>query len=280
VGSISRKEFKPTIPIRRKKVVEAEPSADAPPGPRDAKFEPRKGNLQQKLHERKRREVVRASGGLFGFTAGSGDKGLSGAMLVTNRSAAELEEEKYVDPFQQSTNELTPLSLPINPRLDCKSKLSVGRSDSKSLLDTAEQTEEATISEMLYRDITDTSESSYLFTLPDVLPVSMSKLSVDDPVPETVATTAPPETKEEESKTATIQNLPEGYFGRLQILKSGKARIMVGDVPLEVQLVGKSGFLQEIVAAQTESLDVGLLGSIGTVPYSFSVTPQYDSLLS
>ena len=42
------------------------------------------GNLQQKLHERKRREVVRASGGLFGFTAGSGDKGLSGAMLVTS----------------------------------------------------------------------------------------------------------------------------------------------------------------------------------------------------
>ena len=33
-----------------------------------------------------------------------------------DRSAAELEEEKYVDPFQQSTNELTPLSLPINPR--------------------------------------------------------------------------------------------------------------------------------------------------------------------
>ena len=27
-----------------------------------------------------------------------------------------MEEEKYVDPFQQSTNELTPLSLPINPR--------------------------------------------------------------------------------------------------------------------------------------------------------------------
>ena len=38
---------------------------------------------------------------------------------------------------------------------------------------------------MLYRDITDTSESSYLFTLPDVLPVSMSKLSVDDPPPAT-----------------------------------------------------------------------------------------------
>ena len=47
--------------------------------------------------------------------------------LKPARTVAELEEEKYVDPFLQSTNELTPVTLPINPRIDSKSKLSVSR---------------------------------------------------------------------------------------------------------------------------------------------------------
>ena len=59
----------------------------------------------------------------------------------------------------------------------------------------------------------------------------MSKLDLED--------------KEETSQgRATIHELPEGYLGRLQILKSGKARLMIGDVPFDVSLNSKSGFLQ------------------------------------
>ena len=61
--------------------------------------------------------------------------------------------------------------------------------------------------------------------------VDMSKLDLED--------------KEEGSeRKATIHELPEGYLGRLQILKSGKARLMIGDVPFAVSLNSKSGFLQ------------------------------------
>lgn len=42
----------------------------------------------------------------------------------------------------------------------------------------------------------------------------------------------------------TLHNLPEGYLGRLQILKSGKARLMIGAIPFDVSLNSKSGFLQ------------------------------------
>ena len=59
----------------------------------------------------------------------------------------------------------------------------------------------------------------------------MSKLDLED--------------KDESSQgRATIHELPEGYLGRLQILKSGKARLMIGDVPFDVSLNSKSGFLQ------------------------------------
>ena len=61
--------------------------------------------------------------------------------------------------------------------------------------------------------------------------VDMSKLEVDDK-------------EEARERKATIHELPEGYLGRLQILKSGKARLMVGDVPFDVSLNSKSGFLQ------------------------------------
>ena len=61
--------------------------------------------------------------------------------------------------------------------------------------------------------------------------VDMSKLDLD-------------EKGEQADRKATIHELPEGYLGRLQILKSGRARLMVGDVPFDVSLNSKSGFLQ------------------------------------
>ena len=50
--------------------------------------------------------------------------------------------------------------------------------------------------------------------------------------------------EETEVKKPTIHNLPEGYLGRLQILRSGRARLVIGDVPFDVCLNSKSGFLQ------------------------------------
>ena len=66
----------------------------------------------------------------------------------------------------------------------------------------------------------------------------MSKLSVSD---ESKAATTEPT---EPDPRPSIHSLPEGYLGRLQILKSGKARLVIGEVPFDVSLNSKSGFLQ------------------------------------
>ncbi|KAL5247953.1 hypothetical protein ACHWQZ_G017203 [Mnemiopsis leidyi] len=275
VKGISRKEFKPTIPIRRKKhSVNAakHESLIVPPDTEktsnfDEKLKERlsgKPNTSNKNKERTkekfRKEYIRSSTGLFG---GNEPKFETDDPFASVRSVAELEEEKYVDPFHQSTHELTPVTLPINPRIDSKSKLSVGKKGSGA----ADAQQETTVSELLYRPPEDCTESTYLFNLPDLFPVDMSKLDLED--------------KEEGSeRKATIHELPEGYLGRLQILKSGKARLMIGDVPFAVSLNSKSGFLQEILCCQTQALDRGIVANIGTVPYTLSVSPEFDQLIT
>ncbi|XP_063689919.1 uncharacterized protein LOC134822662 isoform X1 [Bolinopsis microptera] len=275
VKGISRKEFKPTIPARRKKH-SANPAKSEPLHPPPTTTD-KTVTFDQRLKERLagkpntpeskdrpkgkfRKEYIRSSTGLFG---GNEAKLETDDPFASARTVAELEEEKYVDPFLQSTNELTPVTLPINPRIDSKSKLSVGKKDTA----VSDSHQETTVAELLYRPPEDTTESTYLFNLPDLFPVDMSKLDLDDK-------------GEQADRKATIHELPEGYLGRLQILKSGRARLMVGDVPFDVNLNSKSGFLQEILCCQTQALDRGIVANIGTVPYALSVSPEFDQLIT
>ena len=42
----------------------------------------------------------------------------------------------------------------------------------------------------------------------------------------------------------TLQSLPEGYLGKMQVLKSGKTRFVLGNVTLDVATGTQCGFLQ------------------------------------
>ena len=87
----------------------------------------------------------------------------------------------------------------------------------------------------------------------------------------------------------TLADLPEGYLGQLVVRKSGRVELVLGDVSLDVDVTGKSPCFQEAVSVrakpkmQTDGADDGSdpngLYFLGQVQHHIVCTPDFESLL-
>ena len=90
--------------------------------------------------------------------------------------------------------------------------------------------------------------------------------------------------------TCTLNVLPEGYLGKIQIRKSGKTQLLIGDTALDIDLGAQVGFLQDLVAINvpTEESDsqeqthapekVGDMTVLGHVRHRIVVSPDWERL--
>ncbi|KAK1127087.1 hypothetical protein K0M31_004696 [Melipona bicolor] len=91
--------------------------------------------------------------------------------------------------------------------------------------------------------------------------------------------------KENESKPqttfCTLNSLKPGILGKLQILKSGKTRLLLGENDLVVDVGSHLTFRQDLIAAKldTENL-VGDLINLGPVSNILLCTPDWESMLA
>ncbi|KOX77884.1 DNA-directed RNA polymerase III subunit RPC4, partial [Melipona quadrifasciata] len=91
--------------------------------------------------------------------------------------------------------------------------------------------------------------------------------------------------KENESKPettfCTLNSLKPGILGKLQILKSGKTRLLLGENDLVVDVGSHLTFRQDLIAAKldTENL-VGDLINLGPVSNMLLCTPDWESMLA
>ena len=79
-------------------------------------------------------------------------------------------------------------------------------------------------------------------------------------------------------KKFTFQNVSEGYIGKLQIYKSGKVTMRLGNVVLDVSVGTPCGFLQDLVSVHTEK-DPPEMVCLGHVNHRLIAVPDYESLL-
>jgi len=77
----------------------------------------------------------------------------------------------------------------------------------------------------------------------------------------------------------SLKDASEGYIGKLQILRSGKARLLMGDVSLDVTMGTPCGFLQDVVAVHTEESRSEMI-CLGHVNHRLICTPDFEQLLS
>ncbi|KAK3725834.1 hypothetical protein QZH41_003802 [Actinostola sp. cb2023] len=87
----------------------------------------------------------------------------------------------------------------------------------------------------------DPSEDKLIFIqLPDKLPISLAfqdKTGINGENNEKAKST--------ETANLSLKDVSEGYIGKLQVLKSGKTRLLLGDVTLDVAMGTSCSFLQD-----------------------------------
>ncbi|XP_032227153.2 DNA-directed RNA polymerase III subunit RPC4 [Nematostella vectensis] len=120
-------------------------------------------------------------------------------------------------------------------------------------------------------------EKLMFFQFPDKLPIRPSNQAEPMSTNQESSNDTNQETKAD--KPLTLRNVSEGYIGKLQVLKSGKARLMLGEVVLDVAMGTSCSFLQDVVAVHTgeQRTDMTVLGHLN---HKLICTPDYERLLT
>ncbi|CAH3151840.1 unnamed protein product [Porites evermanni] len=123
-----------------------------------------------------------------------------------------------------------------------------------------------------------TGEQLLFFQFPDVLPIKTDESPMPVDTDASAEQTASEE-KPKEQKKLSLKDASEGYIGKLQLLRSGKARLLLGDVSLDVTTGTPCGFLQDVVSVHTEDNRSEMI-CLGHVKHRMICAPDFEHLLA
>lgn len=91
--------------------------------------------------------------------------------------------------------------------------------------------------------------------------------------------------KAEESSSSggrfKLRDFPEGYVGKLQVLKSGRTRLLLGSVALTLEMGTLLSFHQDLACLRLpEETGSGDMTILGQVPHKLICLPDMEELLS
>uniref|UniRef100_A0A3P8TAT1 Zgc:171971 n=1 Tax=Amphiprion percula TaxID=161767 RepID=A0A3P8TAT1_AMPPE len=136
-------------------------------------------------------------------------------------------------------------------------------------------------------------EELFFMQLPDCMPGKASGLKVDSTQGSTVEKPAKKEGKLEDKRTAYFQaqdpvvkegcpvlsQFPEGFLGKLQIRKSGKVELKLGDISMDVSEGAAFSFLQQLVSVRLSEGRTGDMMVLGNVHHKLVLSPDFQALL-
>ncbi len=112
----------------------------------------------------------------------------------------------------------------------------------------------------------------FFIQLPDHLPGSVPvKKEAEEPVDGEETTTS-------KKPTCLLADLPEGFMGKIEVRRSGRTQLKIGQNRFDIELGTQVGFLQDLVSVET-SQGVGDMTVLGHVKHRLIVTPDWDELL-
>ena len=145
---------------------------------------------------------------------------------------------------------------------------------------------EAVDEEVTFKELVANPRGDFLFIqLPDHLPGS----AVAKPDPGAAANAGAPASDAPAPRTprCTLADLPEGYIGKVQIRRSGRTQLKIGEELFDIDLGTQVGFLQDLVAvdlgedASEDQKGVhGNMTVLGHVKHRMVITPDWDQLLN
>lgn len=89
--------------------------------------------------------------------------------------------------------------------------------------------------------------------------------------------------KEHEKTRCSLDQLSEGYVGKLQVMKSGRSRLIMGGIVLDLNAGTPPSFLEELAAVEVPSSDQnsesGMISVLGNVAHKVICSPDMESLI-
>ncbi|XP_058262611.1 DNA-directed RNA polymerase III subunit RPC4 [Hemibagrus wyckioides] len=212
-----------------------------------------------------------------------------------------LQRDDFIDdPGLKNDPKQTPIRLPLHHSSSClQTEASLKESLSDHTLSKSVKTHEKiptltsrsyagpqppSIGE-LFRQLSISEKEELLFIqLPDTVPVPKKaakseklgkKCDVEDKRASHVKTQDPVE----KEAAPVLSDFTEGYIGKVQIRKSGKVQLVIGDITMDVSEGAAFSFLQQLVCVRlTEGL-TGDMTVLGDVRHKLVCSPDFDALL-
>ncbi|RDD46435.1 DNA-directed RNA polymerase III subunit RPC4 [Trichoplax sp. H2] len=204
------------------------------------------------------------------FTRGSSDK----VTVKTEEMDIDSFENAYSDDEDSSNNasftfnentRTLPIQLPLSRCRKGKEKsILVKQEDSATK---SKLTDDITPAQILVKESTKCDNGSLLLIqLPDMLPL--------------IAQASPSEDTTEENKTnlSSLRNAKDGLIGKLQIHRSGKTSLVIGNIPYKLRSGTRCDFLQDLASIKAMEND-GYVINLGPIKHRLVCTPDVEKLL-
>ncbi|XP_033467587.1 DNA-directed RNA polymerase III subunit RPC4 isoform X1 [Epinephelus lanceolatus] len=136
-------------------------------------------------------------------------------------------------------------------------------------------------------------EELFFMQLPDSMPGTVSRQKADTPLGSTAEKPAKKEGKPEDKRPSHLEaqqavvkegcpvlsQLPEGFLGKLQIRKSGKVELKLGNIAMDVSEGAAFSFLQQLVSVHLSDGRTGDMMVLGNVHHKLVLSPDFQALL-
>ncbi|XP_019938829.2 DNA-directed RNA polymerase III subunit RPC4 isoform X3 [Paralichthys olivaceus] len=137
-------------------------------------------------------------------------------------------------------------------------------------------------------------EEFFFMQLPDCMPGQASEQKAAPPVRPAAQKAARKEGRPADKRPTHLQaqqdlmkegcpvlsQLPEGFLGKLQIRKSGKVELKMGDIVMDVSEGAAFSFLQQLVSVHLSDGKTGDMMVLGNVHQKLVLSPDFHNLLS
>ncbi|XP_020506957.1 DNA-directed RNA polymerase III subunit RPC4 [Labrus bergylta] len=218
---------------------------------------------------------------------------------------SKLQRDDFIDdPGLRNEPKLKPIQLPL-----CQSVISSStcpenpplfrpppcRAQSRSARLAAEfpKQEQPPLAELLQDLSLSGREELFFMQLPDCMPGRASGQKGDSALGSTAEKAAKKEGKAEDKRPAYLQaqeaagkescpvlsQFPEGFLGKLQIRRSGKVELKLGDVVMDVSEGAAFSFLQQLVSVNLSDGRTGDMMVLGNVNHKLVLSPDFQALL-
>ncbi|XP_076856736.1 DNA-directed RNA polymerase III subunit RPC4 isoform X2 [Brachyhypopomus gauderio] len=124
-------------------------------------------------------------------------------------------------------------------------------------------------------------EELFFIQLPDTVPVPLKTASCEKPAKKDGKAEdrrVKPQDSSENEAAPVLSDISEGPIGKLQIRKSGRAQLLMGDIALDVSEGAAFSFLQLVCVRLTEGLS-GDMTVLGNVKHKLVCSPDFEALL-